>query len=107
MAMIVDKAGRDGSAVGVDRAVGRAAQLADLGDLAVLDPDIAAKRRHPRAVDYSAILDQQVIRHRFLLLGRDCPVANPQSRPGSVAPRAWHTNPRAGSAMRIMRGCQS
>ncbi len=65
MAMVVDKAGRDDAAGGVDRARGRPAQFADLGDLAVLDPDIAAERRHARAVDDAAVLDQQVIRHRY------------------------------------------
>ena len=43
MAMIVDKAGADRAAVGVDRLRRRAGELADLGDLAVLDPDIAAE----------------------------------------------------------------
>ena len=43
--------------------VRRAADLADFDDLAVLDPDIAAKCRHPRAIDDAAIIDQQVIRH--------------------------------------------
>src|SRR5271169_6165635 len=65
MAVIVDKARGDDAAGGVDRARGRAAQLADLGDLAVFDSDIATKRRHPRAVDDPAVLDQQVIRHCY------------------------------------------
>src|SRR5271169_4070060 len=65
MAVIVDKARGDDAAGGVDRARGRAAQLADLGDLAVFDSDIATERRHPRAVDDPAVLDQQVIRHRY------------------------------------------
>ena len=46
VAVIVDKARRDHLPGGIDRAFGRPAQFADLGDLAVLDTDIAAKRRH-------------------------------------------------------------
>ena len=42
MAVIVDKAGRDDLAAGIDRLLGGAGQFADLGDLAVLDRDIAA-----------------------------------------------------------------
>ena len=68
MAVIVDEAGGDDPAVGVDRPRGRAAQFADLDDLAVLDPDIAAEGRHPRAVDDAAVLDQQIIRHRYPFL---------------------------------------
>src|SRR5690348_2545451 len=64
VAMIVDKAGRDGMAGRIDRPGSGAGQFADLGELAVLDRDIAAERRHPRAVDNEAVLDQQVIRHR-------------------------------------------
>jgi len=62
---IVDKAGSDSAALGVDRARGGAAQLADFDDLAVLDCDIASKSRHPRAVDNQPILDQQIVRHRY------------------------------------------
>jgi hypothetical protein len=43
--------------------VRRAGELADLGDLAVLDPDIATETRHTRAIDHTAIFDQQIIRH--------------------------------------------
>src|SRR5260221_8651363 len=63
MAMIVDKAGCDALPAGIDGLAGRAGELAELGDLAVLDADIAVERRHPGAVDNPAILDQQVIRH--------------------------------------------
>src|SRR5215831_10542831 len=66
--MVVDKARRDGAPLGVDRAFGRAAQFAELDDLAILDPDIAVKRRHPRAVDDAPVFDQEVIRHRFPFL---------------------------------------
>src|SRR5437762_11990129 len=65
MAMVVDKAGRDGAAGGVDRLARGTRQFADLDDLAVLDPDIAAEGRHARAVDHQAVLDQQIIRHRL------------------------------------------
>ena len=44
-----------------------AAQLADFDDLAVLDADIAAERRHPGAIDNQPVLDQQIIRHRIPL----------------------------------------
>ncbi len=64
MAMVVDKARGDGAAVGVDRLFGRARQFADFDDLAALDADIAAKRRHARAIDDAAVFDQEVIGHR-------------------------------------------
>jgi len=64
MAVVIDKAGGDGAAFGVDRARRSAAQPTDVDDLAVLDADIAAERRHPRAVDDQPVLDQQIIRHR-------------------------------------------
>src|ERR1700730_9482851 len=67
MAVIVDKAGSNSAALGVDRARSGAAQLADFDDLAVLDADIAAERRHSRAIDNQSVLDQQIIRHRFFL----------------------------------------
>ena len=63
--VIVDEAGSDDPPVGVDRPRGGTAQLADLGDLAVLDPDIAAETRHPRPIDDAAVLDQQIVRHRY------------------------------------------
>jgi hypothetical protein len=46
MAVIVDEPGCDHPAIGVDRSRGRPTQFADLGDLAVLDPDIASETRH-------------------------------------------------------------
>src|SRR5215470_15603294 len=67
MTMVVDKAGGDGAARGVHRALSGAAQLADFDDLAVLDADIAPKGRHPRAIDNQPVLDQQIVRHRFFL----------------------------------------
>src|SRR5205807_4296452 len=81
MAMIVDKAGADRAAVGVDRLRRRAGELADLGDLAVLDPDIGAEARHAGTVDDAAVLDQQIIRHRL-----------PPAQPGAAAarPLGWN-----------------
>src|SRR5438067_10923646 len=76
MAMIVDKAGADRAAVGVDRLRRRAGELADLGDLAVLDPDIGAEARHAGTVDDASVLDQQIIRHRL-----------PPAQPGTAAAR--------------------
>src|SRR5260370_29395960 len=65
VAVVVDKPGRDGTAVGVDRPLGRTAQFADLDDLSVFDRDIAAESRHPRAIDDAAVTDQQIIRHHY------------------------------------------
>src|ERR1700737_1830885 len=68
MAVVVDKAGCHHLPRGVDRALRRAAQLAEFDDLAVLDADIAAEGRRSRAVDDATILDQQVIGHPFPFL---------------------------------------
>ena len=58
----VDEAGRHDQAVGVDGAVGRAlGPAADLGDAAVLDPQVAPEPGHPRAVDDRAALDVDVV----------------------------------------------
>src|SRR5712691_7228575 len=101
MAVIVDKARRDDLAAGIDGLAGRPGELAELGDLAVLDPDIAVERRHPRAVDNPAILDQQVIRHRcpssialcgLLLLVADYSAGMP--RTASKFARGGHAVPR-------------
>ena len=67
MAMVVDKARRHDEALGIDGACRRPRQFADLDDLAVLDPDIAAERRRARAVDDAAVLDQQIVGHGVLL----------------------------------------
>src|SRR5437660_4722481 len=84
MTMIVDKAGADRAAVGVDRLRRRAGELADLGDLAVLDPDIRAEARHAGTVNDASVLDQQIIRHR--LLPRS-PVRPPRGRlAGTLSP---------------------
>src|SRR5262249_39689631 len=68
VAVIVDEARGDRLTSDIDDRVGSARQFADLDDLAVLDGDIAMERRHPRAVDDPAVLDQDVIRHLALLL---------------------------------------
>src|ERR1044071_8559003 len=65
MAMVVDKARRDDLPAGIHGLIGRPGQLAYLGDLAVLDADIAHKGRHPGAVHNPPVPDQQIIRHRF------------------------------------------
>src|SRR6516225_4592301 len=66
MAVVIDEPGCDDPALGIDRPLGGPAQFADLGDLAVLDRDIAAERRHSRAVDDAAVTDQEIIRHGYL-----------------------------------------
>src|SRR5215813_12921722 len=70
--MVVDKAGRDYPALGIDGAFGRAAQFAELDDLAVFDTDIAAKGRHSGPVNDAAVSNQQVICHRFPFLASGC-----------------------------------
>ncbi len=95
MAMIVDKAGGDDAAGGVDRALGRAAQLADLGDLAVFDADVALERRHARAVDDAPVLDQQIIRHRYTFL---------LSEAGRALFRQKCSTPRRSAALREFDG---
>src|SRR5260370_26658169 len=92
MAMVVDKAGSDGAALGIDRARGRSAQFADLDDLAVLDSDITAERRHPRAVYDPAIADQQIIPHRYFLLAPGFP-SRPVIASTGLAPPAVQTPP--------------
>src|SRR5438270_7986553 len=64
MAVVVDKAGADRAAFGVDRLVGCAGELAEIDDLAVLDPEIAVECWHPRAIDDAAVADQNVVGHR-------------------------------------------
>lgn len=57
----VDKSGRDNRAGCVDDALGSVARKPpDLGDLAVLDPDIGAEPRHPGPVDYQSIPDDRI-----------------------------------------------
>ena len=58
----VDEARRHDQAAGVDHLVGLVgADLADLGDHAVLDPDVAAKARQAAAVDDHAAANHAVV----------------------------------------------
>ena len=111
MAVIVDKAGGDGAARGVDGLLGRAAQLADLDDLAVLDADIALERRHARAIDNEPVFDQQIIGHWFLPFRREAARRGPENSARSVRAWAADTTPQrrqsSGRAMFPARGCQS
>jgi hypothetical protein len=68
VAVVVDKTRRDHPTLGVDRAFGGAAQFADLGNPPASDPEISAEGRHAGAVDDPAVLDQQIIRHRYPFL---------------------------------------
>jgi hypothetical protein len=87
VAVIVDEARGDRLAADVDDGVGRARQFADLDDLAVLDGDIAMERRHARAVDDPAVLDQDVIRHLVSSCSRSVVVAvNYSTWPQHLAP---------------------
>ena len=72
VAVVVDETRRHDGALRIDDARRGAAQLADLGDLAVLHRDIAAECRHARAIDDAAIADQQIIGHR-LVSSLGCP----------------------------------
>jgi len=57
----VDEARRHDQAAGIDRLVGFAdADLADLGNHAVLDADVAAKARQAAAVDDHAAADHSI-----------------------------------------------
>src|SRR5688500_11323804 len=73
MAMIVDEARADGAAVGVDGLLGSTRQLADFGDLSVLDPNVAAECRHAGPIHDQPVLYQQVVRHRLSLPRRSAP----------------------------------
>ena len=62
MGVQIDEAGRDDQAVGVDGLLGEAGRAsADLGDLAVFNPDVAAIARDAGAVDDGAAFDLNVI----------------------------------------------
>ena len=63
MAVVVDEPRRHRQPVSIDGAVGRAVDLADFDDPAVLHGNVATERRHPRAIDDPSIPDQQVIGH--------------------------------------------
>src|SRR3954451_16141892 len=68
MAMIVDEARTNGAAVGVDGLPGRARELADFGDLPVLDPNVAVECRHAGPIHDRPVLYQQIVRHCLSLL---------------------------------------
>jgi hypothetical protein len=61
----VDPAGSDKGAVGLDRALGRAGGAADLRQDAVVDGDVARRRRRARPVDDAPALDDHIV--------HDCP----------------------------------
>ena len=63
MGVRVDKAGRDDAIGGVDDLLGAVLDPADLGDPAIRDRDIGLAARCAGAVDHSAVLDQQIVRH--------------------------------------------
>ncbi len=75
VAMVVDETRRHREAIGIDGALRRTGDLADFDDLAVLHRNVAAKCRHPRAIDDAAITDQQVIRHLVVLPFSEPPAA--------------------------------
>jgi hypothetical protein len=61
MRVEIDEARGDIHAAGIDdlfRLMGL--QIADFGNLAILDPDVGAKSRHPCAIDYCATSDDYV-----------------------------------------------
>ena len=66
----IDEAGRDDQAVGVDDLFGEAGRAAaELRDLAVLDPDVAAIARDAGTIDDGAAFDLNiVISHQVFLL---------------------------------------
>jgi hypothetical protein len=70
----IDKSWRDDQTVGVDDFARRAGGAsADLRDLAIFDPDVAAKPWHPRSIDYGAAFDVKIeFRHcSLLVVGKD------------------------------------
>ena len=70
----VDPARRDEEAVGVDDAAGRAVDLADGGDDAAVDGDVAGPGRAPRSVGDGAAPDDQVVHGAPLGVGARDPV---------------------------------
>src|SRR5204862_3458845 len=78
MRVVVDEAGRDDPAFGIDRPLGgRAIVFADPDNPAVLDRDIGLKRRLPGTVDHAPVLNEQIECHRF------------SSRFGAPPPPRW------------------
>ena len=62
--MTVDESRRDDQPVGVDGALGRGPDAADLDDAAAPDADVAAIARGARAVDDRPAADQEIESHR-------------------------------------------
>ena len=62
MGVQVDEARRHDQAAGVDDVIGLTGRdLADLGDAAVLDADVAAKPRQPATVDDHPAADHAIV----------------------------------------------
>jgi hypothetical protein len=59
--MQIDEAGRDDHASGVDRLFREARRAAaNLGNFAVLDPDVGAKSGHARSIDDGSAFDVKI-----------------------------------------------
>ena len=63
MRMAVNKAGGDDMPVGFDHFIGGPADLADLGDAPLRNPDVGAIPRQAGAVNDRAIADNQIVLH--------------------------------------------
>jgi hypothetical protein len=68
VAVIIDEAGGDHEAIGINGARRGVPQFANCDNFAVGDRDIAAEGRHAGAIDDSTILNHEIIRHRLFLL---------------------------------------
>jgi hypothetical protein len=73
VAVIIDKAGRDYEAVGLNGPGRRVPEFAQRHNFAVADRDIAAEGRHARAIDYTTMFDDQIIGHYQSSLHRPPP----------------------------------
>ncbi|MCG3774637.1 MAG: hypothetical protein JW395_1461 [Nitrospira sp.] len=72
VAVRIDKSGSHHQTVRIDGALGRAAQLADLGDLAVANADVGAEGWRARSINHPTVLNQEIKAHLRLLLWRQC-----------------------------------
>src|SRR5262249_56801444 len=79
-----EDAGRHDLALGVDDLSRGLADAPDGGDASVADRDVRAIARKSGSVDHRAVLDDQVVRHRVLLIQLDSRLA---SDGGAPAPR--------------------
>jgi hypothetical protein len=61
--MIINEAGRDHEAVGLNGTGRRVPEFAHRDNFAVGDCDIAAEGRHARAIDHTTMFDDQIIGH--------------------------------------------